>query len=493
MRIALCVLFLALIAALAICHALALRSYKAIGRSVALLLGALIVPQAGNLIIVLSRSQLWSGVGTYICLMGMDVVMYALMWFTFDCCGVSAARRRYGSIACGLLLIDFVQLSMNPVLRHAFTTESAMVDGAPYYRVVSLAGMHLHRLVILGILLAVIALFLYKIVHSPRIDTERYSIILGVMILAMLWENAYIILHIPTDCAMLGYGVFGLMVFYLSLYYRPMRLLDSMLAHMASELPEALFFFDSDGVCIWANRPGIELTHIEAGRFEGAAGRIKELFGNYDREHPEQHELNIDGVQRYFILEEHAVTDDRNKPLGSFLRVRDNTIEHRTLQKEIYRATHDSLTDLYNRAGYELFMSNVELKTSYLLLVDADAFKEINDTYGHEVGDRILKKIAEILKRSFRSNDYVCRIGGDEFVVLMTRAGLQQRPLIVTRVGQINDALQHSEDGLPPVSVSIGIAHGRNVVSPEELFDHADKALYLTKNQGKCGYSFYED
>ncbi len=91
------------------------------------------------------------------------------------------------------------------------------------------------------------------------------------------------------------------------------------------------------------------------------------------------------------MIEKHEVTDDRGRLIGSFLSVRDNTAEQETLQQEMFKATHDSLTDVYNRAGYDLLMSNLDYKKVVLLLIDGDMFKTVNDTYGHETGDRVLQ------------------------------------------------------------------------------------------------------
>ena len=84
-----------------------------------------------------------------------------------------------------------------------------------------------------------------------------------------------------------------------------------------------------------------------------------------------------------------------------------------------YKASHDELTGVYNRAGYDLIRSSLDMKTTAMLLFDADVFKSVNDHFGHETGDRVLQRIATALKSNFRSDDYVCRIGGDEFVVFM--------------------------------------------------------------------------
>ena len=156
-----------------------------------------------------------------------------------------------------------------------------------------------------------------------------------------------------------------------------------------------------------------------------------------------------------------------------------------------YKASHDELTKVYNRAGYDLLLSGIDPKSTFLLLFDADHFKDINDTYGHETGDKVLQKIAETIRHNFRSDDYVCRVGGDEFVVFMVHADLQQNRLIRLKIRQINDELANTEDGLPPISISAGIAHGSEVTEENSLFECADKALYRAKSTGRKGYAFY--
>ena len=292
---------------------------------------------------------------------------------------------------------------------------------------------------------------------------------------------------------MIGFGVFGLLVYYLSLYYRPLRLLDSMLANMASGMPEALFFFDANCHCIWANRPAIALTGIEEDNFEAASGRLREMFGTYDGQASVQCEVTAGDATKSYILEKHSVTDDRGRPVGAFLSVRDNTAEQETLQQAMHKATHDGLTGLYNRSGYDLLMASLDLSTTYLLLIDADAFKSINDTCGHDVGDRALRRIADAIRRHFRADDCVCRIGGDEFVVFMTHTPARQRQSIVARLRRINEELAAAGDGLPSLSVSAGIAHGGEAADKTELFEHADRALYETKRRGKGGWTFYGD
>ena len=156
-----------------------------------------------------------------------------------------------------------------------------------------------------------------------------------------------------------------------------------------------------------------------------------------------------------------------------------------------YDASHDKLTGVYNRSGYDILSQSIDLKSTAALLIDADKFKEINDTHGHAMGDKVLKKIAAMLRRTFRSEDYICRIGGDEFVVFMLHMDEERRELIKLKVGLINKGLADTSDDLPPISVSIGVAFGKDVPNVSTLIKNADEALYRMKNSGRGGCCFY--
>ena len=482
-----------LIVILGFCAKASFQSHKTIGRSVALLIIALFPPVIGNAIIIISGDQTLSTVGYYLFFLGMNCVMAALINFTYDYCMISEKRKKYKILVYALLGIDAVQMLCNLIWGHAFQTEMIQENGFPYYRMIPLAGQTFHRVVNYGVLAVVILIFFFKMIHSARINMERYSVILLTMIVTTIWESFYIFSRTPVDRSMIGFGFFGVLVFFFSIKYRPMRLLDSILAHIASELPEALFFFDSNEKCIWANKLGDELLGIENEDYEVVPERLRKLYGNYKSDQAIQHEARVDGQTKCHVVERHEITDEQGRLTGSFVSVRDNTAEQKTLREEVFKATHDPLTDVYNRAGYNLLISRMEFWKTIMLLIDGDCFKSVNDTYGHETGDKVLQKIANTVKQHFRSEDYVCRIGGDEFVVLMTHSESDQKEQIIRRINHINKTLSEGNDQIPPVTVSVGIAHGRNATDAEDFFKHADLALYETKNNGKNGYTFYED
>ena len=164
-----------------------------------------------------------------------------------------------------------------------------------------------------------------------------------------------------------------------------------------------------------------------------------------------------------------------------------------TENKLNFDANHDKLTGLFNRRGYDFFLNNVDMETSTLLIIDLDNFKSINDTYGHDIGDKAIIKASRIILNSFRSQDYVCRIGGDEFAVIMIRSDSSMKDLITRKVNMINEKLNKAEEesGIPSLSCSVGVAFGRVGVRTSELFKRADSALYNAKENGRNGVAFY--
>ena len=154
----------------------------------------------------------------------------------------------------------------------------------------------------------------------------------------------------------------------------------------------------------------------------------------------------------------------------------------------------DALTGIYNREVFEGLLGETATDEVALLLLDIDHFKEINDTYGHLVGDEALKKVAAQLAHAFRSSDYPCRIGGDEFAVIMMQATPEISPVITAKIEAIRTALLDTSDGVPPLMLSIGIAFGPG---PDDetrdmgLYKRADEALYRVKEAGRNGYQFW--
>jgi len=169
---------------------------------------------------------------------------------------------------------------------------------------------------------------------------------------------------------------------------------------------------------------------------------------------------------------------------------------HKHAERERIRflANHDALTGLLNHLSFQnIFEREFELHRRHgrnlsLLFIDIDRFKQINDSFGHQVGDRILRDVARVLSENLRKIDYVFRYGGDEFVVLMTETDAQKAMMLAQR---IRGAVKRETAGIcpsgSPVSISVGIADCGSFgqIGREEFLFRADEALYLAKNGGR--------
>lgn len=159
----------------------------------------------------------------------------------------------------------------------------------------------------------------------------------------------------------------------------------------------------------------------------------------------------------------------------------------------------DSLTGFLNRRYFEEKVNNYLLRpqvSGTFFMMDVDNFKEVNDTYGHAAGDQLLLEFAGILKKNVRENDFVCRIGGDEFAIFFPE--LDKEQVIKKRAESILQMFsdRRKELGYHCCSVSIGIMTkyaGTEEVNCDMLYRDADKALYHVKNNGKDDYYMYKN
>ena len=156
------------------------------------------------------------------------------------------------------------------------------------------------------------------------------------------------------------------------------------------------------------------------------------------------------------------------------------------LMVHIYRAkAHaanlDPLTGVYNRRGC---MAALNSDTRYaLIFIDIDNFKPINDLHGHEKGDEVLKTISRIIATHIRKDDIFCRYGGDEFLIFVANASLEQARIIAEKLRKHIDI--HRFDGIEEVTVSIGIAIRHRNESIASLIQRADQSLYRAKAKGR--------
>jgi len=173
-----------------------------------------------------------------------------------------------------------------------------------------------------------------------------------------------------------------------------------------------------------------------------------------------------------------------------------NAMVHDQVQR---LAAIDPLTGIYNRRFgmtrlHEEFVRTVQIESAIgLLMLDIDHFKGVNDTYGHSIGDRVIRQVANIAREALREGDILIRLGGDEFMAVLLGASLHDVSLTAERIRrQIDERVISFGDQRVQVTVSIGGVSfpEKEVAGEQELIDAADRALYHAKNSGRNKVSF---
>lgn len=178
--------------------------------------------------------------------------------------------------------------------------------------------------------------------------------------------------------------------------------------------------------------------------------------------------------------------------LGIFHNIHEQKTRTELLQK---KSEQDSLTHLYNKEAVNIniseYLSASPALCGALLIIDLDNFKQVNDYYGHQAGDRVLEDFAHGLRQIFRASDILGRIGGDEFLVCMK--DVLEVDLVEEKAARILTILDDKRYGIR-VTCSIGIALFPNDGKGFDLlFSRADRAMYTAKQKGKRTFCFYHD
>ena len=156
-----------------------------------------------------------------------------------------------------------------------------------------------------------------------------------------------------------------------------------------------------------------------------------------------------------------------------------------------YDVLHDPITGLYNSSAYDMLYHDADHDHIAILIVSVNGLRDINKQYGHQIGDKVLKRTAKVLRSEFRSIDYVCRIAGNEFSIIMARVDSSMKQLVVEKIDLANQMLSAPDGDIPGATLSVGAAFGDREDPHGDIFEDADTALMRIREDGASGIRFY--
>ena len=274
--------------------------------------------------------------------------------------------------------------------------------------------------------------------------------------------------------------------------------------------PDGIIIFNEDGtvedanvsVCTLYGIPREEILFLSASdilfgkslvMFEQFKAELKskDLYLNETVDH--------DRSGRVFSVEVRGVKSTHNGIIFYIVFLRDITERKRIYEKLEYMAHYDILTGLpnrvffYNKLAHAVAYAKRDQSKLSLLFLDVDGFKEVNDVYGHNIGDMVLQGIADRLRLCVRESDIIARIGGDELTVVLSKiVSMNDAALVGRKIIEAISAPFEFEDVSCRVGVSVGIAmYPDDGKDTDTLLKKADIAMYHVKETGKNNFCFF--
>lgn len=301
------------------------------------------------------------------------------------------------------------------------------------------------------------------------------------------------VFHITKRLYLMYYAIaiFVVAIFISIMRYRLLNLRsDYVYRNLFLNASEGILIVNKSGRIVSVNHIGKEILqdeNLDVG--DPVTNYIPDYRFDTDYRH-EEIALTLGGQRRYLSMTQYPI-DERERETTKLLLLSDLTKARLRIEQEkeqlLEKSNIDQLTGLLNKQYLaEKYGEPTEQETQSkaLLFLDVDDFKAINDTYGHLVGDEVLRELAACIKRTVRSENEAVRFGGDEFVVILENTSAEDAFLVAERIRSCAGALAFSGGGATfHITLSIGLIEGTAPI--KELIEKADRAMYSSKNKGK--------
>ncbi len=488
------ILFIFLLLIQITCSILSFRSKKNIGKYTGWLNISIMLPIIGNLIILRASNEASATVGYYMSYIGMTLILIALAYFTVIYCkGVEPERKHNKFYLIYIIgIFDIFQLVLGIFIHHIFSVQKVILDNKEiFYMDMSSFGLILHRALTYIMYGCILITYIVCSVKAAKLYKEKYLTILSILILAGIAQGIFIYSKIPIDRSIIVHSLFGVIVFYLSILYQPLKLLDTLLSSIISDMDDSVFIFDNTDKCIYVNENGYALLGIKH-NLKAVKQAFIDTFGAI-ADKSDKWTSVVNTPDKHFIIEKRAVKTNNKLLDGYYVVIKDDTERFKTVEKERYDATHDELTGLYNMAYLYNYIENALNTTSdnySIIYINIKNFKVVNDIFGRRFGDMVLKQFGQWLQEKFKNIATTGRLVGDTFGIFIKQSNYNEAAFL----NELADFSIEGKNIKHRISVHIGVYEITDkFVDIATMFDRAHLAVSSINSNYKTDIKHYDD
>lgn len=484
--------------ALAFCFALlgvvllfyAVKAYQmknALSKEVAGMLGMAAAAIWSYCLAMISREYFSMSVAYSINFICFDGLVYCLYQYSRTYTSMAPLSEKQKKIVQLVIGCDVISLLLNPLMGHAVRFSQQHVGTFLYSIAEMWLPYQLHLLLCYLLFALSLVHLIKKTVKSNRLYQIKYSLITLVLLIAAVLNGLFVFTNLSVDFSVLVFALAGLVIFIFTFHYVPNRLQTGILDYFMRVSPDGIVLFDADEMCIYRNTEARRLFEQEETieRRQIFCEKWKISFANEERTILDEYGKQI------FLFTLRELEAKNGKGMGSIFWARNITKEKQLAEEKEFLLKHDPLTGIYNRE-YFFYQTTQLLQKSeqpmVMIALNVERFKLINDIYGIETGNLVLKKIAEQLKETAADNCIYGRISSDQFAIC-----LPDIYSVETLEENSRGKMMAIGHGSFPVVIKFGVYRIVDKAMPaESAYDRATLALNQVKGQYHTNVGYYD-
>ena len=433
---------------------------------------------------------------------GTDWLSILLAEFAIEYTDLDKKRIKGIKVIRFIALVDSVSLLVNTYTKHMFTIEPAVSEfsNMVFWSATFKIPHYFHLFFCYISIMICIFLLVKKMTKTPGFYKKKYGIILALVCILIIVNALCYSFDTPIDLSVMLYVIFAICVCYFAIFGIPIELMENAMSYVVEGIKSGILFFDIKGKCVYANKKAKEMFNIKENEnpfpfFEQFYSEWTAAHLHIDSEYIDVRDVTYrNGYEQYIHEEFQIIKDKKQIIIGSFFQLEDYTEEQLKNRAEYYKETHDYLTDLLNRESFFVEVSkmlSISPNVKRLMLCsNIKDFKLINDLFGIEMGDEVLKRQAQLMRTLAREDDICGRITGDKFAMIMPKERFNEE---IFR-NLINNLCLLTKESSYRMHIHVGIYEIEN---PEEsvlnMYDKASMSIEKIKNDYHEIFAYYDD